>query len=743
MNLTINTVIEWIENENKSGNLTERILWIDKADDAVVTIDIFSNTALPVVRSYSQIAGAFHNQIFRILEKDPFQLPFIPEEDIPEKHKEIRNKAWIFISEIKALGFKAFDPKERGIALAEIAKKYKKTKKDIYKKLRRYWQRGLTKNALLPAYRNCGAPGIRKLGNEPTDQKLGRKKTTEITTGEAIGIRITAKFERLFERGIKRHYENKAQKSLKLAHQKTLEDFFHIGYEPVLFNGKTVPVPILPDAKHIPTFDQFRYWYEQIYKDPVREAKKRLGENTYNLKHRALLGNSTEMAFGPGSAYQIDATIADLYLVSSFNRSLIIGRPVVYIVIDVFSRMIVGFAVTLEGPSWVGAMLALDNAMSDKVAFCAEYGIEIEPWEWDCGYVPKAIVGDRGEMESHHASNLVNGLSIMIINLPPYRPDLKAIVERQFRILNDESVDFIPGKVIKNPERGGRDYRLDAKLTLHDFRMIMIAHILNYNHNHYLATYRKDEFQIAHNVERFPIDLWNWGIQHRSGHLRSLPRDFIRLNLLPRKEVSITSQGIHLERELFYVCDPLIKSGLLMRKKGRKSPKVTVAYDPRFTDYVYLPFNGGKEVITCPLTPAAKTFRERDWYETQDHFARETVDADLSRNRQIQGKAKTHAIQNHVIEEATKKTNQAQKLTGKQSNAEQTSNIRGNRAEEKQSERLTGAWKPGVKNEVQGELSANNDSNSSQNSVDIYVPPLSNVDKIREIRKQLKGGRNE
>ena len=112
------------------------------------------------------------------------------------------------------------------------------------------------------------------------------------------------------------------------------------------------------------------------------------------------------MAFGPGSLYQIDATIVDLYLVSSFNRTCIIGRPVLYLVVDVFSRMIVGMSVLLEGPSWVGAMLALDCAMSDKVSFCAQYGIEITSEQWNCHHLPKAILADRGEFESYNADTL-------------------------------------------------------------------------------------------------------------------------------------------------------------------------------------------------------------------------------------------------------------------------------------------------------------------------------------------------
>ncbi|MBW4419912.1 MAG: transposase family protein [Myxacorys californica WJT36-NPBG1] len=140
------------------------------------------------------------------------------------------------------------------------------------------------------------------------------------------------------------------------------------------------------------------------------------------------------MAFGPGSIYQIDATIGDIYLVSSLDRTRIIGRPVIYVVIDVFSRMIVGMSVTLEGPSWVGAMQAMENAASDKVTFCQEYGIEIAEEDWASYHLPEMILADRGEFEGYMADNLVNALNIRVSNTPPYRADWKAIVERNFRL---------------------------------------------------------------------------------------------------------------------------------------------------------------------------------------------------------------------------------------------------------------------------------------------------------------------
>ena len=130
------------------------------------------------------------------------------------------------------------------------------------------------------------------------------------------------------------------------------------------------------DASIIPSYNQFYYWFKK-YEDPQLDISMRKSKKEFELKHRPILSNSTQEADGPGTRFQVDATIADIYLVSSFNRSLIIGRPVVYGIIDVYSRLFTGVYVGLEGPSWIGAMMALDNMITDKVAFCAEHDIYI------------------------------------------------------------------------------------------------------------------------------------------------------------------------------------------------------------------------------------------------------------------------------------------------------------------------------------------------------------------------------
>ncbi|MCO7034779.1 DDE-type integrase/transposase/recombinase, partial [Vibrio paracholerae] len=149
----------------------------------------------------------------------------------------------------------------------------------------------------------------------------------------------------------------------------------------------------------------------------------------------------------PGSRFEIDATIADIYLVSDSNRSWIVGRPVVYVVVDVFSRLIVGLYIGFENPSYVAAIQALQTAMTDKVALCHQYGIEIEAQDWPAIGLPDAILADRGELLGSQIESLEKSFSVRVENTPPYRGDAKGIVERNFKTIQADFTPFAPGVV--------------------------------------------------------------------------------------------------------------------------------------------------------------------------------------------------------------------------------------------------------------------------------------------------------
>ena len=386
--------------------------------------------------------------------------------------------------------------------------------------------------------------------------------------------------------------------------------------------------------------------------------------------------------------------------------------------------------VTLEGPSWVGAMLALDNVVSDKVALCAEYGITIREEDWPCHHLPEGLLADRGEFEGYQADHLVNALNVRVSNTPPYRADWKGIIERHFRIANDRVIHFTPGAVRRPHVRGGEDYRLDAALTLDEFRRLLICYALDHNQNHYLAWYRKDEWQIADDVERYPLELWNWGLRNRAGHLRTAPRDLARLHLLPRKSAMVTYRGIHLERDLYYTCDLAQREGWFTRARARGARKVEVSYDPRAIDTIYLHLDGGGRLESCRLVEASRAFRGRDWHEVADYFAREKQLAAAARGRSQQTRAALNAQQDRIISAALEKTDAARAVAGYQSKRARTAGIRDNRQEERRHERERQAWRLDAPPESEGA------EPPQETGEETYVPPASHVEALRGSRER-------
>jgi len=178
------------------------------------------------------------------------------------------------------------------------------------------------------------------------------------------GINVDEEIKRIFRIAINRFYYSSAKHSLTMTYELMLKEYFNDGHRMV--DGKKIP--LLKSSSEIPTFGQFRYFFEKE-RNIKREVSTRYSPKKYEQEYRPVLGSSSTDAIGPGSVFQIDATVADVYLVSRFNRTHIIGRPVLYIVQDCFSKLIVGLYVGLEGPSWIGAAMALANTVGNKVSF--------------------------------------------------------------------------------------------------------------------------------------------------------------------------------------------------------------------------------------------------------------------------------------------------------------------------------------------------------------------------------------
>lgn len=481
----------------------------------------------------------------------------------------------------------------RSILIQQAIEASGSAKKTLYSYLRQYWQRGCTPNALLPDYDNSGARGEKRA---ISDKKLGRPRSISPGTGAIVDSGI----ERMFRIVLDRYYLTEKSHSLPYAHRR-FEDIFETANPDVL-------------KEDYPTITQLRHFYEREYIRPDR-IRLRANKINYQKDIKPLQSTATADVHGPGARYEIDATIADIYLLSA-DRQSIIGRPTLYAVVDVYSRLIAGFYVGLENPSYVTAMLALVNAMTDKAQLCQSYGYNIESEDWPSIGIPDAILADRGELLGYQIEYLEQAFGVRIENTPPYRGDAKGIVERNFRTLQADFKPFAPGVVTGDivRKRGGKDYRLDATLTLDEFTKIIIGSILHRNQHSVLVKYDRDP-EMPDTLAPIPLNIWQWGIQNRSGRLRNTSEAALKIALLPRQKVTLSNYGIQCFGA-FYTCRELLESGWLHRTGQQRPSSFIAAYDPAVADVIYVFPNASQpDYWECSLTDRSREFRGKSMWE--------------------------------------------------------------------------------------------------------------------------------
>nr|WP_144920535.1 Mu transposase C-terminal domain-containing protein [Paenibacillus bovis] len=647
---------------------SKRIRVIEIYDSCVYIVDIDAISSMPKKELYSNLLTEVQQGELLIIS-DPFAKGVIDSE-LTNQQIQKREEGWSIIQQYCFPHLKTlFQKKGREQKIKEIAEESGTSPTKIKKLLSRYWQRGMNKNAMIPDYINSGGRGKEKT---LTKEKVGRPRRVTVSGEYQTGINITEEVKLQFEHAINKYYRKINNYSLNDVYHFILRDFYSDRYKE---NGKMKYR--VWEANRIPSYHQFYYWFKKL-EDPKKDIQFRKSAKEYELKYRPLLSNSKSETNGPGTRFQIDATIADIYLVSSLDRNRIIGRPVIYAVMDVYSRIITGLYVGLEGPSWLGAMMALDNMVADKVEFCKQYNIDIEEEQWPTHHLPEIIIADRGEFEGYSVENLINNLNIIIENTTAYRGDLKGIVERKFRTLNGKVKQKAPGAIQKEyRERGDRDYRLDATLNLKEFTAVIITLVLHHNHK-IIEKYPMEKEMIADNIVPTPINLWNWGIKNRKGRLRTVDRNILRLNVLPREKATISRAGIKF-KNLLYGSRQAIEEQWYIKLKNRS---IEIVYDPRNVEKIYIPHDYGIDFETCTLLEPSQQYKS-DFLEEiifQQQLRNELEE--IERSNQVQLTINTDTMLEDIINKAKKKKKQSQHQPT--SKREKLASIRDNKAIEKE-----------------------------------------------------------
>lgn len=425
----------------------------------------------------------------------------------------------------------------------------------------------------------------------------------------------------------------------------------------------------------VPSYRQFINWSKKIF-DQHEIVKFRTSETDYLRNKRAVEASITDRTPLPGSCFEIDATVADVHIVSELRRNHVIGRPTIYSIIDRASRMIVGFHVSLYHASWKAARQALANAFSSKIEYCQQFGIEISEDDWPCSHLPQRLICDNGEMIGLKPQELIVPLTELQI-APPYRPDCKSLVERRFGYLNDKSLHRLlgssrGGKII----RGSPDPRKSAIYTLREITTLLIRDVIEHNKEIFDDLALTSHLLIENDLTPTPINYWNVHLSNYRHALKKAGVDEINARLLPREEVSMTRSGV-LFNEMYYSCQRVRDENLaaIARNHGRFKLEARVNYDD--TSYIYVRLKDNEGFTRCDILERSKEFKGMPLAEV--YYLQDWLD-DKKRKQLIT----TSSIDNlthkeNLQQSAIKSAKQAPKLKTK---SERTKNVKQRRRDE-------------------------------------------------------------
>ena len=602
-NRTLQPVTGQLLRSQETGH-TYRLLYISSGDDNVCWwIDVDSKGNIPrSIHASDLISGLGEGKLVAVISADD---P-IDEDTLSPAMKKSRDKAWKLIRGVVDKEPQIYQPEERKKLLIEAAAEGKVQVPNLYPYLGRYWKGGKNMNALLPGFRNCG--GHRK----PTYSTwLGRPKRTG-NNGKILTEQDLKNFADAYDR----HY-------LAAGTTATLNSTYQwmIGLKYVEKDDQGQAKSLPPDE--IPSLEQFLYWYRKNRKGSIKDLKKKEGEHRYALNHRPITGKTEITVSGPGEKAQIDGTIGDFYLVRKNHREEVIGRPVVFFVRDSYSHIVTGLHISLTDASWKQALLAIKNSAEDKVEFCRRYGIEIREEDWPCHHLPSVLIADNGELGGKGVEELIAKLGIMVENCPPYRGDLKGVIENNFHICQGKLKDIVPGYVDKDAgTRGAKDYRTEACMDLESFTRGMILCVLLYNKTWMDAdSYQRTPEMIRDGVNATPLDLWNYGMKYCGGALRVVSKEDMYRVLLPHGSAKVTERGIHFQG-LYYTCKEAVQEDWFASARSSGRYSITVSYDPSCVDNIYVTDKDGR-LISCTLLERSTPFRgmtkdDMDLYQEED-----------------------------------------------------------------------------------------------------------------------------
>ena len=455
-------------------------------------------------------------------------------------------------------------------------------KSAYYRALNRYIALGMTKNALLPIrLKNSGTKSPKYKTVQEIKVKRGRKSKFSLdqTRGicEADKTKILA-IANKFKATNKKFSIQAAFKLFDSTYQRT-------EMQRDLGDGSVQKIALPFAGSECLSYHQFYYHFRKLI-DAETLAKIQHGHLKYAKDIAPRTGSARDGLIGATHRYEVDATVLDLYVAYPYKAGLSVGRPVLYLVVDVYSSMIVGMYLGFSGPDWSGVAQALANACLDKVEYARRFGVDISEDDWPAHHIPREITIDNGReyKDCVISSSLKSLLGISAVNLAAaYRGDCKGTVERTFGVLNDSLIHHLSGSIFKQQDRTENHPSNAATYTYKEVVGILINEIIYQNKS--ANRLKKLGFKAAiDGCDIYPEAIYLHSLQHNMAGGRPTTVDEqakVYWAFLPEEEATVTDHGINFAGLEYISEHPVITS--MFNTAIKKRFKIPVK---RLKDYV-------------------------------------------------------------------------------------------------------------------------------------------------------------
>ena len=300
------------------------------------------------------------------------------------------------------------------------------------------------------------------------------------------------------------------------------------------------------------------------------QGRKKQAKDAFRPKVGHLPNNDYPLAI-----VQVDHTPTQVCLVDEQDRQPI-GDAWLTLVIDTYSRMVLGFYLTFDPPSTLSTGLALAHAFLPKEEYLRSVGVS---GEWPCWGFPDVVHVDNGaELNGQMMHGARKRYRFTIRDRPVGEPNFGGHVESAFRTFMYE-LKSMPGTKFSNPtERAEYDSEGRAIFTIREFERYFTEFLVN---DYHCGKHTGEGMETA------PILKWEQGIflgdKMPPTGLPARPSDplSLRITLMPFKHRTVRNGIVSLFDEKYHSGALTLISDDVDLTKPRSEREFEVRYDPR------------------------------------------------------------------------------------------------------------------------------------------------------------------